>query len=114
MCCSDPSLIIVPQEIFARRLKKFYDSTSPLISYYASGASPLTNLVTLSGSTSDEIWPKLEQVVNECFPIRPRTESSTESRTEARERERDKSIREVVGLNSNRAQDRMKIKGSLS
>ncbi|KAF8509261.1 adenylate kinase-domain-containing protein [Gautieria morchelliformis] len=49
-------------EIFARRLKKFYDSTSPLISYYASGASPLTNLVTLSGTTSDEIWPKLEQV----------------------------------------------------
>jgi nucleoside-triphosphate--adenylate kinase len=103
---------MLPQEIFARRLKKFYESTSPLISYYASQASPLTKLVTLSGTTSDEIWLKLERVVNECLPIRPHTAS----RTEVRERERDKSIREAVGLNSGAGgrQYHMKTKGSLS
>ncbi|KAF8580874.1 ADK-domain-containing protein [Ramaria rubella] len=93
-------------EIFSRRLKRFYESTSPLISYYASRVSPLTNMVTLSGSTSDEIWPKLERVVKESFPIR--------SRTDARERERDRSLREAVSLNNSQERDRMKTKPDLS
>ncbi|GJJ12107.1 hypothetical protein Clacol_006348 [Clathrus columnatus] len=81
-------------EIFARRLKKFYESTSPLITYFTSRASPSTKLVTLSGKTSDEIWPKLEEVVD-TFLIRPRTEA----RVETREREREKSLRGTIGLN---------------
>lgn len=54
------------QEIFSRRLKQFYASTSPLLSYYASSKS--VRLVTLQGETSDEIWPKLEAVVLSSFP----------------------------------------------
>jgi adenylate kinase len=54
-------------EIFARRLKQFYASTSPLLSYY--GSNPKSaRLVTLQGETSDEIWPKLEAVVLSSFP----------------------------------------------
>jgi len=97
-------------EIFARRLKKFYESTSPLISYYASRASPLTKLVTLSGTTSDEIWPKLERVVKESFPIRPRAEAGAETR----DREREKTIREAVGLKGSGERDRMKSRDSFS
>ena len=54
------------QEIFARRLAQFYKSTSPLLSYYS--AHPLTKLVTLTGTTSDEIWPKLDSAVRASFP----------------------------------------------
>lgn len=82
-------------EIFARRLKKFYEITSPLVTYFASRASPSTKVVTLSGKTSDEIWPKLDEVVA-SFPIRPRNET----RLETREREREKSLRESMGLNA--------------
>ncbi|KAF8136594.1 ADK-domain-containing protein [Boletus edulis] len=46
-------------EIFSRRLKQFYASTSPLFSYYASNPKA-ARLVTLQGESSDEIWPKLE------------------------------------------------------
>jgi len=67
-------------EIFARRLTKFYDYTSPLLSYFSSSsnASPTgePKLVTLQGSTSDEIWPKLEGVVRRSFPgLRERAET---------------------------------------
>ncbi|GJE87163.1 nucleoside monophosphate kinase [Phanerochaete sordida] len=55
-------------EIFARRLEKFYASTSPLLSYYAEQAGNGTSLVTLKGATSDEIWPQLENVLNTSFP----------------------------------------------
>jgi nucleoside-triphosphate--adenylate kinase len=67
-------------QIFARRLTKFYDITSPLLSYFSatSDASPTgePKLVTLSGSTSDEIWPKLEGVIRSSFPgLRERAET---------------------------------------
>ncbi|KAF8522251.1 adenylate kinase [Hysterangium stoloniferum] len=95
-------------EIFARRLKKFYESTSPLITYYASKASPMTKLVTLSGRTSDEIWPQLEEVVG-SFPIRP----GVEARAEARDRDREKSIRDTVGM-SDLERNRMKTNPGIS
>ncbi|KAI0831339.1 ADK-domain-containing protein [Trametes gibbosa] len=67
-------------EIFARRLEQFYASTSPLLAHYgaqaASTASGATRLVTLSGSTSDEIWPQLEGVIRAHFPaVRERQEA---------------------------------------
>ncbi|KAF9246305.1 ADK-domain-containing protein [Melanogaster broomeanus] len=52
---------------FSRRLKQFYASTAPLLSYYASNPKS-ARLVTLQGKTSDEIWPKLEAVVRSSFP----------------------------------------------
>jgi len=55
-------------EIFSRRLKQFYDSTSPLLAYYASSANKSTRLVTLQGETSDQIWPQLDAVVRRNFP----------------------------------------------
>ncbi|KAF7323028.1 adenylate kinase [Mycena chlorophos] len=78
-------------EIFARRLKQFYASTSPLLEYYEKCAQRPTRLPqtsrpsqhphqlsfppthqlmlkTLSGTTSDEIWPQLEAVVRDAFP----------------------------------------------
>lgn len=57
----------VAQEIFSRRLQRFYASTSPLISYYATN-SKSAPLLTLQGATSDEIWPKLEAAVLSSFP----------------------------------------------
>lgn len=66
-------------ETFARRLAKFYASTSPLLSYFdlAQDLSPTgePKLVTLTGSTSDEIWPKLDAHVRGAFPgLRERAE----------------------------------------
>ncbi|KAI0780897.1 adenylate kinase-domain-containing protein [Trametes elegans] len=58
-------------EIFARRLAQFYESTSPLLAYYsaqAAGSASATRLVSLAGSTSDEIWPQLEGVLCSHFP----------------------------------------------
>jgi len=54
-------------EVFANRLKQFYDATSPLLSYYSS-PSNTTPLSTLKGKTSDEIWPQLEAIVMQSFP----------------------------------------------
>jgi adenylate kinase len=53
-------------DIFAHRLAEFYKSTSPLLAYYAAHSS--TKLVTLTGATSDEIWPKLDKTVRSSFP----------------------------------------------
>jgi len=65
-------------EVYARRLEQFYESTSPLLSYYESFSAKGTGepkLVTLQGTTSDEIWPKLEGVLKSAFPgIREREE----------------------------------------
>jgi len=60
-------------EIFARRLRQFYSSTSPLLQYYNSPPTSLlpgskAKLVSLSGSTSDEIWPLLEHAVRSIVP----------------------------------------------
>ena len=67
------------QETFALRLKKFYEATSPLLDYYASQPSTGTKLVTLKGSTSDEIWPQLDAVIRQTF-------SSLPERTEPKKR----------------------------
>jgi adenylate kinase len=59
-------LVLTPlQEIFAHRLDQFYTCTSPLLSYFASNTG---SLVTLKGTTSDEIWPKLDKELKESFP----------------------------------------------
>ena len=61
----------VIQEIFARRLEQFYESTSPLLDFYAAqqpDARSATQLVTLRGNTSDEIWPQLESTVTRAAP----------------------------------------------
>ncbi|KAF9483758.1 adenylate kinase [Pholiota conissans] len=76
-------------EIFARRLAAFYASTSPLLTYFSNSAKsstarrPNTNqhphqlsfhthsalkVKTLSGSTSDEIWPQLDRLLQNSFP----------------------------------------------
>ncbi|TFK76377.1 adenylate kinase [Pluteus cervinus] len=78
-------------EIFARRLAEFYKSTSPLLAYYTEAATappsrvprnpnlhphqlsfpqtqPRLRLRTLTGSTSDEIWPQLQQTVRATTP----------------------------------------------
>ncbi|KAJ7285777.1 adenylate kinase-domain-containing protein [Mycena rebaudengoi] len=78
-------------EIFARRLNQFYESTSPLIAYYSSSSkkpTPLPRistgyqhphqlsfppahtllLKTLSGTTSDEIWPQARRTCALLFP----------------------------------------------
>ena len=63
--------MIFSQETFALRLNKFYEATSPLLDYYASQPSTGTKLVTLKGSTSDEIWPQLDGVIRQAFPSLP-------------------------------------------
>jgi adenylate kinase len=68
-------------EIFSRRLKQFYDSTSPLLAYYASPITKSARLVTLQGETSDEIWPQLDAIVRRSFPgIRERASSIAQRR----------------------------------
>jgi len=62
---------------FRRRLEQFDAHTSPLLDYYASTANPsVTKLVTLSGRTSDEIWPQLDSIVRASFPRLPLREGS--------------------------------------
>ncbi|KAK7693521.1 hypothetical protein QCA50_003089 [Cerrena zonata] len=51
-------------EIFSRRLQQFYAATSPLLSYYSSSNTPLASL---SGKTSDEIWPQLDGLIRTRF-----------------------------------------------
>ncbi|KAF8636582.1 hypothetical protein AX17_003393 [Amanita inopinata Kibby_2008] len=85
-------------DTFARRLAKFYATTAPLLNHYASSASkasppsnphvhphqlsfpqsalPTLKLRTLSGSTSDEIWPQLDSIIRGSFPaLRERAET---------------------------------------
>ena len=67
--CLPPHL----KEIFARRLRQFYSSTSPLLDYYNSQPTPLfqgskAKVVSLRGGTSDEIWPLLEHAVRSVVP----------------------------------------------
>jgi adenylate kinase len=65
-------------EIFAKRLKAFYETTNPLLEYYKKLGKAHT--VRLTGETSDEIWPKLEATVKESFPsLRERRHSLSEA-----------------------------------
>ncbi|GBE81945.1 adenylate kinase-domain-containing protein [Sparassis latifolia] len=75
-------------ETFTRRLEKFYASTSPLLSYFSTLVSG-SNLITLTGASSDEIWPHLDQVVRSNFP-------GLKERAESREQKRRSSLSEAV------------------
>lgn len=58
------------QETFARRMRQFYSTTSPLLQYYSSlqNSGSEASLFSLRGSTSDEIWPLLERAVRSTIP----------------------------------------------
>lgn len=58
------------QETFARRMRQFYSTTSPLLQYYNSiqTSGSEAKLFSLRGSTSDEIWPQLERAVRSIVP----------------------------------------------
>lgn len=72
---------LVLQETFARRLEKFYASTSPLLSHYANQPTRNTKLATLSGKTSDEIWPQLDGLLRTSFPnLKERSETLEQRR----------------------------------
>ncbi|KAI5450550.1 Adenylate kinase 2 [Naganishia albida] len=49
-------------ETFQRRLEAFYESTSPLLDYFADKHPE--SLHELAGATSDEIWPQLEALID--------------------------------------------------
>lgn len=69
------------QEVFARRLRQFYASTSPLLQYYGSSQTTCSKpkLISLHGSSSDEIWPTLEHSVRTIVPsLRERRTSLSE------------------------------------
>ncbi|PFH54306.1 hypothetical protein AMATHDRAFT_72813 [Amanita thiersii Skay4041] len=77
-------------DVFARRLAKFYSTTAPLLNHYSSSASraapprnphlhphqlsfpqsalPTLKVKTLSGTTSDQIWPQLDGLIRNGFP----------------------------------------------
>ncbi|KAI0093693.1 adenylate kinase-domain-containing protein [Irpex rosettiformis] len=76
-------------ETFARRLQTYYAATSPLLSHYAAQPSNITQLVSLAGATSDEIWPQLENVLNSAFP-------GLSQRQETREQKRKHSLSDAV------------------
>ncbi|KAH9180667.1 ADK-domain-containing protein [Lactarius sanguifluus] len=81
-------------EVFARRLQQFYTSTSPLLQYYGSHRTSFSpdlkpKLVSLRGSSSDEIWPVLEHAVRSVAPsLRERRKSSLSEVVLARDEER--------------------------
>lgn len=81
-------------EVFARRLRQFYASTSPLLQYYGSPRTSFSpdskpKLVSLRGSSSDEIWPMLEHAVRSIAPSpRERRKSSLSEVVLARDGER--------------------------
>ncbi|KAG9001618.1 hypothetical protein FRB93_012044 [Tulasnella sp. JGI-2019a] len=60
-------------KVYARRLKSFYNSTAPLLEYYNS-QTPV-KLVSLSGTTSDEIWPKLDSVIQSRFRLKQKPQA---------------------------------------
>jgi hypothetical protein len=65
------------QATFRRRLEQFDAHTSPLLDYYASTINPsATKFVTLSGRTSDEIWPQLDGIVHASFPRLPQRQKA--------------------------------------
>ncbi|KAF8163346.1 adenylate kinase [Crassisporium funariophilum] len=88
--------------IFARRLEAFYASTKPLLSFFAnlstSSSSHRPNpyqhphqlsfnrpsglkVRTLTGNTSDEIWPHLDRLLQNTFPgLRERLETQESKR----------------------------------
>jgi nucleoside-triphosphate--adenylate kinase len=70
------------QEVFSRRLKQFYASTSPLLAHYSSQPQSSQALATISGNTSDEIWPKLEAEVLRVCPTLTVRSGSREDMTE--------------------------------
>jgi nucleoside-triphosphate--adenylate kinase len=74
-------------EIFSRRLRKFYEATTPLLSYYQTQQHP--TLATLSGETSDEIWPQLDATIQRMFPL-------LKERPESQEAKRRHSLSEVM------------------
>lgn len=62
-------------EIFAKRLASYHLENDPLLSHYSAstvslskGSPQVGKLVTLKGRTSDEIYPQLQQVIDERFP----------------------------------------------
>ncbi|KAJ3564053.1 hypothetical protein NP233_g8547 [Leucocoprinus birnbaumii] len=81
-------------ETFARRLEAFYKATSPLMKYYNTQATHgqssrrvlqhphqvsfhrphKLKLATLSGATSDENWPHLDELVQQFPALRERAE----------------------------------------
>jgi hypothetical protein len=81
------------QKAFARRLEAFYETTAPLLNYYHKQAEGhqgalrdslqhphqvsfhrphRLNLVTLSGATSDENWPHLDELARRYPSLRER------------------------------------------
>ncbi|BEJ18261.1 hypothetical protein CspHIS471_0705380 [Cutaneotrichosporon sp. HIS471] len=48
-------------EVFTKRLRSYYDATAPLLEMYATEYPDC--LYSLTGNTSDEIWPQLMEVV---------------------------------------------------
>ncbi|KAF8343988.1 adenylate kinase-domain-containing protein [Cantharellus anzutake] len=74
-------------EVASKRLKTFYETTSPLLHYYATQSiSPNTGiptspndslqpqmyLMSIQGRSSDEMWPKIEEFVRRLFGVRGR------------------------------------------
>lgn len=72
-------------DVAAKRLKAFYETTSPLLQYYSSQAvspgipssptdtfQPQLYLTSIEGRSSDEIWPQIEDVVRRYFGVRPK------------------------------------------
>lgn len=59
-------------EVFSRRLKTYYASTQPLMSYFRQRQGNSFRVVSLKGETSDEIWPKLTATVKQWFPLQER------------------------------------------
>ncbi|OCH94931.1 ADK-domain-containing protein [Obba rivulosa] len=88
-------------DTFTRRLQKFYAATAPLLSYFNSHSSGETKVVTLSGVTSDEIWPQLDSVVQGLFP-------SLKRRTEIRKPQRQTTLTEVIVTTSEKESSQTK------
>jgi len=60
-------------EVFSRRLKNYYASTQPLMSYFRQRQSDTFRIVTLKGETSDEIWPTLVATLKQWFSLQQRS-----------------------------------------
>lgn len=71
-------------DVFKRRLQAFYETTTPVLKYFSSlEAHPSTKMITLTGRTSDEMWPVLEEVIRGEFRLKPREAARKPSVQEA-------------------------------
>lgn len=82
-------------EVFSKRLQSYYKSTAPLLEYFAHEYPEA--LHSLSGSSSDELWPQLRDIVDKFGLPERQPHAGPEEREHVREEADD--LRDSANVN---------------